>query len=263
MQTIINLGLWVYTKLGRLSPKEASIVEAKVLRKYWRAKDDLAKLWGKTWIGKLQYKLKRKYYDLVPYEYRLRLKDRWYYVKCFLFKRYTTVKSRHLAHTWTDKCETLPYTMFEILERFLEEECAGYWWEGEYREDGIVQWRHEDGHKVVPGEFWTGETYKDPRAVYAIDEMREILRWWNERYLKWYPAEEERLLNEMMRISDIEWAPIGEGEYLQMETIYKNGATEEMLRANLQAIRELEEQRDRELEEYMIRLVRVRRLLWT
>lgn len=103
-------------------------------------------------------------------------RDFYYKVTGFCWHRYTTIKSRHLPHTWVDKDTILVFTTFEILEKFIEEECS----------PGIVEWYH-DGNIV---EY-------DGKKVYIMDLWKEILRWWNEEYIPFtdgkHPIEREYL----------------------------------------------------------------------
>lgn len=67
-------------------------------------------------------KLRNFYWRLIPYDWRPG--QLLYRMKCFFFKRYTTVKPRYLPHTWCDRTAVLPHMMFEILSQFLEKECG-------------------------------------------------------------------------------------------------------------------------------------------
>ena len=101
---------------------------------------------------------KIKYYYWKKVDHNWRPGQLYYRAKCFLFKRYSTVKSRYLPHTWTDRSELLLYTSFEILSQFIEKECN----------PGIVDWYYEGGHKIlVDGEM------KNVR-----DEMQDLYDWW-------------------------------------------------------------------------------------
>lgn len=91
----------------------------------------------------------------------------FYRIKCFLFKRYTTVKSRHLDHTYTDPCVILPFTMFEILEQFVEDDVKY----------GIADWYYPDNLKEV---MFRGKKEN------ARDVMDDLVYWWNNFYLKWW-----------------------------------------------------------------------------
>lgn len=99
------------------------------------------------------------YWRLVPYEWRPA--QLWYQFKCWLWIRHSTMKPRSLGHTWVDRSELLPHLMFEVLGRFLEEECS----------PGIVDWDAIDEHRA------------------AMAEMKELWRWWTEDYLPFNSTE--------------------------------------------------------------------------
>lgn len=68
-----------------------------------------------------------------------------------------TVRPRTLGDEFVDRGYLVPHLMFEVLGRFLEEECG---------DEGVVDW----------------DAREDDRL--AMAEMRELWRWWNEEYLK-------------------------------------------------------------------------------
>lgn len=193
---------------------------------------------------KLVDKIISKYHDLVPYDYRPR--EVWYKLKCFLFKRYTTVKSRHLGHTWCDKVELIPYTLFEMLETFVEKECS----------PGHVVWYGEDGHKIL-----VGMEYK-----YVRDEMNDLLKWWNEEYIPYTKGENIEYLEIYNSFEQIDFddlftetddlfrydpaANVGEDKYLE----YKNGYNK---------LIEFDLKMDSKLDEMCHRILNIRKFLWT
>jgi len=111
----------------------------------------------------------------------------WYSFKCWAWKRFTTIKSRHLPHTWMDRTEVLPYTCFEILEQFIERECS----------PGNVEWYGEYGHKIEV-------TLHGGRVVkkYVRDEMQDLLDWWNKQYHGRYKKLEDMIWEEYHKLDD-------------------------------------------------------------
>ena len=98
-----------------------------------------------------------RYYAIVPYEWRP--KEVWYNIKCFAWKRYTTVKPRTLGHTWCDKTNLIPHVLFEMLCDFVETELR----------NGRINW----------------DAFEDQAA--ARDEMEILYTWWTETYQEDYP----------------------------------------------------------------------------
>ena len=114
--------------------------------------------------------IKSLYWIVVPYDWRPG--ELWYRLTCWAWKRYTTVKSRYLPHTYCDSVVLLPCTMFEILSRFIEKECS----------PGHVDWVGT-GHMVkVHG-----------KLVNVRDEMQEIYDWWHTDYHKRRIEEHDRI----------------------------------------------------------------------
>ena len=113
-------------------------------------------------MAKLLEKTLDTYYSLVPYH--LRPGELVYRFKCWAWHRYSTVKPRHLPHTWVDRSHLMPHMMFEILSDFIEKECD---------EDCHVDWE-ASGHMVEV----------DGKQVNVRDEMQDLYDWWHQDYLK-------------------------------------------------------------------------------
>jgi len=111
------------------------------------------------------------YRSLIPYDWRPM--QVWYRLCCYIWHRYTTVKPRTLNyHTWCDRAQLMPHAMFEILTRFIEEECS----------PGIVDWT--SSHHIVK---------VDGEDVNVREEMQALYDWWHQYYLVEYPAADKRL----------------------------------------------------------------------
>lgn len=72
------------------------------------------------WAKTRTEKIKAKYWNLVPYDWRPG--QIWYRFKCWAWYRYTTVKPRALPDTWMDRDTILEHMAFEILSQFIEKE---------------------------------------------------------------------------------------------------------------------------------------------
>ena len=108
---------------------------------------------------KIKYRWLKLYWFVVPYGFRP--SNIWHKLKCRFVYRCTTVTAKSLPkNCWVDKGELLAHVMFEILERFIKEECS----------PGLIDWRSA-GHTIgVDGED------KNVRDV-----MDDVLKFW-ERY---------------------------------------------------------------------------------
>jgi hypothetical protein len=195
----------------------------------------------------------------------------WYRLKCFLWHRYTTIKSRYLDHTWHNRVTVLPYTMFEILSNFIEGECS----------PGHVDWEGS-GHTVEVN----GET------INVRDEMQELYDWWHTVYNKEFDEVNEILWKEAEKHSPTElfipYEPEGEdenlwetepaemfipcdpgdelekkAEWMTYDPQFKNEEDGEIYHRCLIAANKLEYMQSKMLMERMHRLVNLTPYLWT
>ncbi len=200
-------------------------------------KGDKKDIWhgktGKQSKDSLWIRIQYAYWTLIPYPNRPG--QWWYGLKCLMWHRYTTYKPRHLSHQWCDKVEALPHMMFEMLEDFYEKECS----------PGHVEWYGEHGHKV-PG--------KD--TVYVMDEIKDLLHWWNNVYLKqddiW-----DALYNDMPDPTHMV-----DDNGLYGPFFDKDGEKERYEEIHL-IIRKSEEEITADLDENLRRIINIRQSLWT
>ena len=205
--------------------------------------------------------IQARYWLALPYSWRPG--QIWYRTKCFVWYRWTTIKPRTLKyHTYCDRCHLMPHMMFEILTAFVEEECS----------PGIVDWYHnekdEEGNsygcspRIVPGEMWNYDKINDPKSVWVLDEMKELIRWWKEVYLVEKPEEcdengcwkEYHEFSEKHKIkSDIFSLPY------KFDTPENEEKSMELLRGAMKRDEEL----CIELNQNLIRIVNVINFMWT
>jgi len=189
-------------------------------------------------------RIRYTYWGLVPYDWRP--KQIYYRFKCWIWKRYTTIKPRYLNfHTWCDRCELLPHAMFEILSKFIEEECS----------PGHIDWEGS-GHTVeVNG-----------KQVNIREEMQCLYDWWHNTYNKEYEEVHDILWKEAHKhdpIREEKEIEIHGETYYEWKPEFKNKEDEEIWRCCVRACSKLEEIQNRDLEEKMTRLVKCRPYMWT
>ena len=162
----------------------------------------------------------------------------WYKLKCFFWHRYTTVKPRWLKyHTWCDKDYLLAYASFEILARFIEKECS----------PGIVEWYGSQQYMVkVRG-----------KMTNVRSEMQVLYDWWLKTYLKKYDQLDEQI-----------WAKIHPIEKMvvknsQLKFEHKNEEDKQTAKRLYNMLRYLEIRKERELDNMLCRLMRIRQYMWT
>lgn len=182
------------------------------------------------------------YWKILPYEYRPG--HLLYRLKCRFWLRYSTVKPRHLPHTWCDRCVLMPHAMFEILCQFIEQECS----------PGYVNWYGEHGPKIeVNG-----------KQEFVMDEMLDLMHWWKVQY----NDQLIRLRNTFIEIAhkyspeDMFTEVEGTGFY-RWTLHWDNPNREVMYRRFMKAADKLEEEVSKSLQRNMHRLVNVAPYMWT
>ena len=191
-----------------------------------------------------------KYWDVVPYDWRPG--QIWYRTKCFFWHRYSTIKCRYLPHTWADRTNVLPHTMFEILSRFIEEECS----------PGHIDWEGS-GHTIE-----VNGVEKNVRV-----EMQDLYDWWHNVCMKLYEEVNDILWKEAEKHPPTrEFIPINrageeieeeDAEMFRWETEFETPEDDEVHHRCMMAINKLERMRDAKLQEMMVRLVKLTPYLWT
>ena len=192
-----------------------------------------------TWLDKI----KHAYWHTLPYNWRPG--QIWYRLKCWVGKRYTTVKPRYLRHTWCDRTELMPHMMFELLCQFIEQECS----------PGHIEWYGEWGHKIAV----------NGKEKYVMDEMKDLIAWWHEVRNKEYEE-----------VSDILWAeaeghsptpyfePFGDSDELfEWKQRFASDGDKELWKRCMGALTNIERIMNEALEERLHRLIKLIPYMWT
>lgn len=172
---------------------------------------------------------------------KYRIKDWYYQIRGFLWDRYSTIKPKHLPHTWCDRCTLMPHLMFQVLSDFIEKEYP----------HGYIQWRPKEGD-------WPPMKIDTPNgSVYAIDEMLELYRWWHEEYIPYFNGELYSKIEKEMNPPEngVKFVETEDGMF-QMVTTPEQDAFYKRLNEEENKIKD-------QLMENMIRLVKVHRFMWT
>ena len=172
--------------------------------------------------------------------WRYKIKDWWYGIRCYFWHRYTTCKPRYLPHTWMDRGEVLPHMMFEILSKFVEEECS----------PGIVGWYGEVGHKITI----------DGQEKFVRDEMQDLYDWWHKEWNKEYEKKEEKMWEEIGKYSPPLEKMFKDNRY---DPQYDSSEQKENYKRLIKELNEYETQIQVTLQDNMHRLVNLQPYLWT
>lgn len=195
-------------------------------------------------------KIREFYWSKVSYNWRPR--TLWYRFKCLVWHRYTTIKCRYLSHTWHDRSEVLPHTMFEILSRFVEKECP----------TSCTEWYGEWGPKVqVNGE-----------EKYVRDEMQHIYDWWHAAQTE-YSEVTDLLFDEAKKHLPLKsCVPVNhndeevdedEAAYFLYDPTYKSEEDEMIYNKCMSGVTKIEQIYEAKINEMCHRLINIREHLWT
>ncbi len=192
-------------------------------------------------IDKITY----AYWKILPYDWRPG--QIWYRFKCLAWHRHTTVKPRYLHHTWCDRCELLPHMMFEILDRFVADECS----------PGYVQWYGEDGHKItVNGE-----------EKFVLDEMKDLVAWWNDVWNgEWEEVSDILWAEARKHDPETEWTPCGDEEESGMsywDPQFRETEDGELWHRCVGAVNKLTRIMHKAREERLHRMIAILPYMWT
>ena len=171
-------------------------------------------------------------------------RELWYQVKCFAWKRYSTVRPRRLPHTWVDCSDLLPHVMFEVLSRFIENECS----------PGHIEWHCEHSHKST----------RDGEEVFVRDELQAIYDWWNITYSKEYPKKQNELLDRMVAFDpDRLFRETDNPNFMELAPEWNDPEAKESYDSASSEFIALEKRAEQERMEFMHRLVEVSQSMWT
>lgn len=205
-------------------------------------------------------KIKYAYWKVVPYH--LRPGQLWYQFKCWVWHRYSTVKPRHLGHTWVDRSELMPHTIFEILSDFIEKECG---------DDCHVQW-YADESDTETG--WTPHTVEVAgEQVNVRDEMQDLYDWWHKDYLiniehihdEWHKHREKHVKDVFVPVVDDETIELTDDDESLVEWTHEYSSPEAEVENErlFKEAAEREEHYRKELNSRLHRVINIIPYMWT
>jgi len=153
------------------------------------------------------------------------IRDIWYATKCYLFKRYDLIRTKLPKTRWIDKDQLMLYGMMELLVDYVEgEKCFE-----------VIDWESEETHLNVKKEikaiydWW--KNYKN--RIIAIENQLNV---WHDEFIT-RPGSGLDKFNK---------AEPSDKEKIESDKLYK-----------------MESDLDNEEQLMLIRLVKIRRFLWT
>ena len=162
-----------------------------------------------------------------------RLKDLYYKLRAYWY-RYTTIKSRYLPHTWRDKDEILEMTAFEILQRFIEDESY------------LVKW--DDVSCKLDG-----------NTVNVMEEWQKILAWFDR-----YRSFEGNEPIHHAKPPQIKFQKIDDTCNIStMRFIFEDDNHKEEWHKAIEEQQEFEERITNEMTENLIKIVKLRKYMWS
>lgn len=170
-------------------------------------------------------------------------KELWIRLKLLVWYRHRVVKPRYLGYLWEEYDVVLAHAMFEVLSRFLEEDCS----------IAFVDWYAENtAHKVTI----------DGKEKYVIDEIKELYAWWHDVYNKEYPAQLAAIEKELDEHEPIEQYREDQGRKI-WDRQYASEEDEEKARTVRNKFFDLEQRMEDELNARLHRIINIRGSLWT
>lgn len=172
-------------------------------------------------------------WDRITLWWNRNVTKRLYWLKCCLFKKYNHLRIRTLPPTWTDRDQVLTHAMFQVLSDFMEKEKAA---------------------EVID---WVGSSEEH---AHAWKEIQELYEWWNNVYLKFDVWKEAPIRDEFEPKTS--FIPVSNGlSRIDQKWDSEDGRKE--WEADWDRHTALEEDMERQLTENCIRLIKVRKHLWT
>ena len=167
----------------------------------------------------------------------------WYnWIRYRTWERHHVLKMQYLNPGWHDMDEVIVHAMFQTLCDFIEKEKP---WE-------TVNWRSDEHHSK------------------AWDEMMYLYSWWKYRCLK--RDDENPLFKDGVVSPEMKFTPTGEKhfnpvtkkeeEFSRMDFVHKSKEDEEKWNKACKESSEWEDKCNKEDEEMMIRLIKVRGYMW-
>lgn len=176
------------------------------------------------------------------------LPDLWYYLKCRFWRHYNRVEIPTLRPTWNEWDERILHAAFTLLVDFIEKDNGGQWSAEDIRKE-LAKPDQDEMHT-----YWATDAL--PRAV----EQEALYAWWKHGRQIRLDAEDAALTAWHDAFTAAGGMTFGESDGCTREL--KLAHSEESER--LAEIREqLEIDGDKEDEEMLIRLIKIRLNLWS
>jgi len=100
-----------------------------------------------------------------------RLKETWYWLKCYLFHPYNVIRIKSLPPTWCDKSELIRESLFQLIVDFVDKEEPFL----------HIDWDSDDGHKsaqncIIQSYKWVTKVRPE-----LIEKSSKMLHEWGEK----------------------------------------------------------------------------------
>jgi len=181
-------------------------------------------------------KIKNKIFSkdwLIDLKFFLLEKLGWYWLKYRIWDKHHILKLRYIKPGWCDKDEILIHAMFEVLCRFIEDE----------KPDEIVDWNSDEEHK------------------FARKEMQELYEWWKKRQDR---EKEDPIFQEGIKSPHLDFVDYkDDSEFHEVEFNYINEEEKEKWNKACDESAIWQDKCNKEDEEMMIRLIKIRYFMWT
>lgn len=191
-----------------------------------------------------------EYYEWRYWCDRTKFANYIYEWKCYFYHRYSTVKSRHLGHTWVDTDNLLECTIIEVMERFNEKEGCQIGLPYVFEPD-----KSEDWH--------TDNFFKSEKELFA--KLTDVQK---EQIVDWYSKNTDKDCTHSDHLVEIS----GRVTTVRMEidrickwfvTYLNDDGTDAYKKSGVDAMITFEEQQEKELLKNVEILLNIRGYCWT
>jgi len=172
-----------------------------------------------------------------------RIADRWYWLKCYFFHPYNVVKAKTLPPTWVDADTRMLHICFEILRSVIEDErlfeCVSFDESSEIEKMEKEDWGEDREKNRLETIGFLKK--RQEQNIHDEKEIRYLYKWWKE-----------------LRPARI----IKEDESLPYSDSFEEGFKDKNYGIACEKHLELEEKGHQEDTDNLVRLMKIRRILW-
>jgi hypothetical protein len=209
------------------------------------------------WLDDFKYWYK-EYGILKAIWYSLPNRPRWYYTVRSWFFPYNVVRIKTLPRTWCDRVEVMYHGAFQVLVDFVEKEWAGSEYHGK-----LFNIEEERARMVAAGndpEHIELEISMLERQNASTQEIMDLYNWWT----KIYPNRDAHDPLNNVECPAMEFIPCEDNPKLStLKMEFDDPEKQKAYKAGMKKHHDWDDACEAEDEEMLMRLMKIRKHLWT